>query len=123
SAVTTDLSATQASPGAFQHNQAWQRMLSHFNRGRLVPGLGDAADAASMNVERQALEYEKHFLAKARAVVAPLIEKVPQDAKAFVKWFERLQEVGPGQKDPLFPLLADHPRFFDMKCVLFAQTP
>jgi hypothetical protein len=47
------------------------------------------------------------FVEELRASVAPLLGDVPQDADAFVDWFEALKDHGPGQGDPLFPWLAD----------------
>ena len=41
-----------------------------------------------------------------RNEVAPLTNRIPDDPDGFLKWFERLKEIGPGQGDPLFPWLA-----------------
>jgi hypothetical protein len=84
-----------------------QYLLSHFNRERLAPGLGNEPDAETLSFHRQALDEERQFLSEARAAVAPLIADVPMDADAFVSWFEDLKENGPGQNDPLFPWLAE----------------
>ena len=37
----------------------------------------------------------------------PLAREAPRDPKGFVAWFEALERTGPGQRDPLFPYLAE----------------
>lgn len=44
----------------------------------------------------------------ARELRALTLDGVPTDVDAFVEWFQRLESVGPGQGDPLFPWLAEH---------------
>ena len=41
-----------------------------------------------------------------RKTIAPMIKAIPSDEAGFIRWFERLKELGPGQGDPLFPWLA-----------------
>src|SRR4051812_37450076 len=82
---------------------AQQRALSRFNRRRLSPGLGDG----SFVDDEVMLELERAFLVHARAEIAPWLASVPDQPAAFVKWFENLKEIGPGQGDPLFPWLAE----------------
>jgi hypothetical protein len=99
-----------------------QRALSHFNRERLAPGLGDEPSAAAMAARRQALDYEKHFVREGRAAVAPLLGDVPAEPSAFVAWFERLRHSGPGQNDPLFPWLAEQAGFEEMRWFLAQEV-
>src|SRR6185312_960965 len=82
-----------------------QRLLSHFNRERLTPGLGNEPGSQTRQAHQHALEYERQFVANARAVIAPMLTDVPHEPDAFVQWFESLQQWGPGQNDPLFPWL------------------
>jgi len=113
-----DTAARQADP----EDAIRQRVLSRFNRDRLAPGLGEDADAATIAARQQALAYEKDFLAAARAMIAPLIENVPAGADAFVNWFERLQQSGPGQNDPLFPWLAEQASLEEMRWFLAQEV-
>ena len=41
-----------------------------------------------------------------QAAVRPWAVEAPREGEAFVRWFEQLREVGPGQHDALFPWLA-----------------
>jgi hypothetical protein len=84
-----------------------QQLLSRFNHSRLAPGLGEEMPEAARAAERTALAAERDFLAMARAAIAPWLTAVPDEADAFVAWFERLKHCGPGQNDPLFPWLAE----------------
>jgi hypothetical protein len=52
------------------------------------------------------LQAEDAFVEAVRAEIAPLVADIPQDVDAFIAWFERLRENGPGQVDALFPWLA-----------------
>jgi Iron-containing redox enzyme len=99
-----------------------QRALSRFNRERLAPGLGEAADSQTLIAHREALVCEEAFLAEARSLVAPLIKDVPEQADAFIAWFESLKEWGPGQNDPLFPWLADHASLDQMRWFLTQEV-
>jgi len=40
--------------------------------------------------------------------VAPTVRAVPKRPDEFVAWFESLEKSGPGQRDALFPWLAEH---------------
>src|SRR3954470_12688099 len=93
---------------------AQQRALSRFNRRRLSPGLGDG----SFVDDEVMLELERAFLVHARAEIAPWLASVPDQPAAFVKWFENLKEIGPGQGDPLFPWLAERASYSQMRWFL-----
>ncbi|HEX8225059.1 MAG TPA: iron-containing redox enzyme family protein [Allosphingosinicella sp.] len=84
----------------------FQRGLARWNRARLVPAFPDedwpGAQARDERMRRQ----EGDFLDSLRAEVAAEAARAPTDPDAFLAWFERLREVGPGQGDPLFPWLA-----------------
>lgn len=54
------------------------------------------------------LRVEGEFVERERELVRDRALSAPRDADAFVRWFEALKEVGPGQGDPLFPWLAEH---------------
>jgi hypothetical protein len=99
-----------------------QRLLARFNRQRLAPGLGEETCSFGDVFRHKALEFERSFLKSARAAVAPLIADVPEDANAFVAWFERLKKTGPGQEDPLFPWLADQASYEQMRWLLTQEV-
>ena len=108
--------------GSLPDDGARQRVLSRFNRDRLAPGLGEALDVQTLAAHQLASNYEREFLAEARAIIAPLVADVPQDADGFIAWFERLQQEGPGQNDPLFPWLADHASLKEMRWFLAQEV-
>jgi hypothetical protein len=53
-----------------------------------------------------ARRHEHHFVCAERAAVRPWAVEAPRESEAFVRWFEQLRHVGPGQNDALFPWLA-----------------
>lgn len=83
-----------------------QRVLARYNRERLAPGLGERPDASALGRQAIALDIERSFVERARKEIAPALETVPTRTNPFIGWFERLQNNGPGQNDPLFPWLA-----------------
>ena len=84
-----------------------QRRLSAWNRQRLSPAL-PSSDWLERVVEDAALlALEGRFVEDERRTVIERAAEAPRDADAFVAWFEALKENGPGQKDPLFPWLAE----------------
>lgn len=99
-----------------------QRVLSHLNRERLIPGLGEESEGGTYASQRQALTLEKEFLAEARNSVSPMLADVPRDADTFVSWFESLEESGPGQHDPLFPWLAEQASLEEMRWFLAQEV-
>jgi hypothetical protein len=85
----------------------FQQGLARWNRARLAPHFPeeDSRDAAERDNKMRLLEAA--FLRELRDTVAPEAALAPNDADAFVAWFEELSEMGPGQGDPLFPWLAE----------------
>src|SRR6185312_9778531 len=96
------------------------RMLSRFNRERLVPGLGERD--RTLPREAEALAWELAFLSEARDQIAGMLTNVPAESSAFVAWFDRLKQTGPGQNDPLFPWLASEATYDDMKWFLAQEV-
>ncbi|MGZ5926393.1 MAG: iron-containing redox enzyme family protein, partial [Rhizomicrobium sp.] len=111
-----------AGPETISDDDARQYALSHFNRIRLLPGLGEVPDADAVRTQRQALARESRFLAEARAEIAPMLQDVPSETNAFIAWFERLQYCGPGQGDPLFPWLAEQATLDQMRWFLSQEV-
>lgn len=83
------------------------RRLAALNRRRLTPSLPDD-NWHGQNEQIGALATEEHaFLEGLRAEVADAAGAAPTDPECFRAWFECLKENGPGQRDPLFPWLAE----------------
>jgi hypothetical protein len=79
--------------------------LARWNRARLAPGDPRPLEEA-LAQDMAARRLEHGFVVGERARVKPWADEAPRNGEAFVRWFERLREVGPGQNDPLFPWLA-----------------
>jgi hypothetical protein len=84
----------------------FQRELTRFNGRRLAPSLPAPAWRDEVRVEGRVGEAEGEFVEAVHREIAPLAVDIPQDVDAFIAWYERLRESGPGQGDPLFPWLA-----------------
>lgn len=83
------------------------RRLAVLNRRRFMPALPDG-DWQAQKTETAALMEEEHaFLEGLRAEIGEAAAAAPTDAPGFRAWFEALKENGPGQKDMLFPWLAE----------------
>jgi hypothetical protein len=95
-----------------------QQQLARWNRERLKPGLPDTRWREALGEEQRMRELEGGFLEALRAEVRERAARVPQDARGFVTWFERLTQVGPGQNDPLFPWLAEEANLAEMRWYL-----
>jgi hypothetical protein len=54
------------------------------------------------------LRLESAFLEELRAEIHDKAAEAPTDVDGFIAWFEELKAIGPGQRDPLFPWLAEH---------------
>jgi hypothetical protein len=80
--------------------QAARRRLSP-----TVPAPGWRDDIVRETGERLV---EGAFVERERAAVQDLLADMPTEAAAFLGWYERLRETGPGQHDLLFPWLAEH---------------
>lgn len=92
--------------------------LTRFARERLEPGF--PTDPVPAAEELHALE--QAFVAEERAAVVEQAAEAPSDAGEFVRWFESLREIGPGQGDPLFPWLAETASLAQMKWFLAQEV-
>jgi hypothetical protein len=77
--------------------------LARWNRWRLRAPLADHGNSFEPAEELELRALESRFVEQEREAVRDRAACAPQDADAFVAWFEDLRETGPGQKDPLFP--------------------
>ena len=96
---------TTASPHFASHG--FQAALARWNRERLEPGFPSGDWEKTLERDQRMQRLEGQFLESLRAEVAEQAAAVPQDADGFIAWFERLQDEGPGQGDPLFPWIAE----------------
>ncbi len=97
---------------------AFHARLTMFNARRFKPALPGPDWAASLTRDLPMLHEEGEFLEAERAAIQPLLADVPQRADTFMVWFESLQERGPGQGDALFPWLAEHADWEQMRWFL-----
>ncbi len=65
---------------------------------------------------------EGEFIEAFRSHIAHLVDTVPEDAEAFVAWFEALKDRGPGQWDPLFDWLEGSASLEDLKWFLTQEA-
>ena len=82
-----------------------QRDLAHWNRERLAPGF--PGSGPSLAQEQRMLRLEADFIDALRQDVAAEAAEAPTDVRRFILWFERLEQVGRGQNDPLFAWIAE----------------
>jgi hypothetical protein len=80
--------------------------LARFNRERFRPLLPSDWHPDALDTSLPLLRAELAFVESERQAVSAWAQEAPEDASAFVAWFERLRETGPGQSDPLFSWLA-----------------
>src|SRR3954452_23216865 len=93
----------------------FQRELTKFNSFRFQPVLPSTTWREELVDEAFVARAEGEFVEAARREIAPLVADVPSDVDAFIAWFERLRDNGPGQGDPLFPWLAAQATLEQMK--------
>lgn len=105
--------------GASQFRTAtFQRQLAHWNRARLAPQF-PAADWQDRLIDDLAFQrLEGGFIEELRAEVAQDATEAPNDEDRFVAWFEKLEQIGPGQHDPLFDWLAEEAREEELRWFL-----
>jgi len=99
-----------------------QQRLARWNHARLEPRLPDPARESQLKSESPMLELEARFVESLRAEVEETAATVPADPRAFIVWFEALEEHGPGQHDPLFEWLASSATLDDMRWYLSQEA-
>jgi hypothetical protein len=88
-------------------NDNFQQGLAHWNRQRLAPALPSEDWQLILDGDAKMLRLEGAFLEELRAEVADEAAEAPHEPDVFVDWFQRLEQSGPGQADPLFPWIAE----------------
>jgi hypothetical protein len=103
-------------------NDRFQQALARWNRFRLSPALPTADWSRLLDEDHRMQRLEGAFVEELRAEVAPRAAEAPRDVEGFLAWFEELKETGPGQKDPLFPWLAEHAGVEDFRYFLAQEA-
>jgi hypothetical protein len=83
------------------------RLLAASHDARLAPSFEAVDWERSLQREVAVRRIEHHFVEAERAEVATVVALVPREPGEFVRWFESLEDSGPGQHDALFPWLAE----------------
>ena len=94
------------------------RELATLNRDRLTPRFPTTDWHDDLGREHALRMLEGEVLERERAAVAWRATTAPTDPEAFVRWFVELEQLGPGQHDPLFPWLAQEATVDDMRWFL-----
>lgn len=95
-----------------------QVQLSQFNQHRLTPQIIDDNWTLKMLQDAQILVKEGYFVEGERKHVQQYLADMPDNAEAFMQWFENLKTDAPGQGDALFPWLAKHATLEQMRWFL-----
>ena len=96
------------------------RLLAASHGDRLNPQTGTSDWERSLQREFDVRLIEHRFVESERGEIAPIVANLPRDPARFVRWFEALEQVGPGQHDPLFPWLAESATYEQM-CWFLSQ--
>ena len=100
----------------------FQRRLAGWNRDRLAPAFPQADWELALARDQQMLRLEGRFIESLRDEVEHEAGRVPTDPDGFVRWFEALEQTGPGQGDPLFPWLAEQAELDEMRWFLTQEA-
>ena len=80
--------------------------LAQFNQHRLTPHFIEANWAIKTLHDAHTLIKEGDFVESERQHIQQYLVHMPDEANAFMHWFENLKTEAPGQNDALFPWLA-----------------
>ena len=92
--------------------------LSKFNQHRLTPSFITDDWPSSIQIDADLLIKEGEFVEHERQHVQQYLVHMPNEADAFMRWFENLKEEAPGQGDALFPWLAKNSTIEQMRWFL-----
>ena len=101
-----------------QQHHTFHARLTHFNARRFKPSLPAQGWEKQLARDLQMQIEEGDYLESERLAVQPLLRDLPDEADGFLRWFENLREVGPGQGDALFPWLASTAQMPQMRWFL-----
>ena len=103
-------------------NERLHRHLAAFNASRLAPGLPSSDWEDDLHREHSHRVAEGRDLETLRLAVEPLGFESAGDTDHFVRWFENLAVVGPGQGHPLFAWLAEKADLAQMRWFLTQEA-
>jgi len=89
--------------------------LAAFGAARLTPRTEVTPWDEGLEEELALRALESAYLESERQAVHARAAAAPRDGEAFVRWFQDLLTTGPGQGDPLFPWLAAHASYEQMR--------
>jgi hypothetical protein len=87
--------------------ERFQRKLAEYNGRQLMPSFPGGTWREDLEELARVSRAEGEYIEAVRQEIAPLTAAIPADVDEFIDWFEELKETGPGQRDPLFPWLAE----------------
>jgi hypothetical protein len=87
--------------------ERFQKELAEYNGRQLKPGFPAETWREDLDEFARVSRAEGDYIEAVRQEIASLTAGIPLDVDAFIDWFEELKETGPGQRDPLFPWLAE----------------
>jgi hypothetical protein len=96
--------------------------LAKYNAARFQPGLPEDTPPNQLRRESRVAEVEVTFVEALREAVAPWTAHIPSNVDRFIEWFEGLKLTGPGQRDPLFPWLANEATVEQMTWFLLQEV-
>jgi len=96
-------------------DHALQAKLAHWNHARLAPQTPPKDWRGDLMREHGMLAVEREFIERTRLGQSARAATAPREPGAFVAWFERLKDLGPGQGDALFPWLAERATLDEMR--------
>ncbi len=82
------------------------RRLAAWNHKRLTPASPHPDWLDELDEEREMRELEGRWIEGFRRSIEARAASAPTDVDGFTRWFEALEQDGPGQHDPLFDWLA-----------------
>jgi hypothetical protein len=92
----------------------FQIELARYNGQQLRPGFPSDAWREELDEYAIVTRAEGEYIEAVRHEISPLVAELPSSVDDFIAWFEELKETGPGQRDPLFPWLAESASHEDM---------
>jgi hypothetical protein len=107
---------------ALDPDRELQFKLNRLNVLRLNPRLPSPRWVDEISEIAQLSILEGKFIEEGRRKVVVRAAEVPTDSKGFMEWFEELKRSGPGQKDELFPWLAEECSMDEMKWFLTQEV-
>jgi hypothetical protein len=114
------LDAVRSSP--LDKERDIQFRLNRLNTLRLNPTLPSPNWKDEISEMARLVILEGSFLEQGRHAIADRAASAPTDPEQFLDWFEGLKESGSGQKDPLFPWLAEECSMNQMKWFLTQEV-